>query len=141
MKQAKKYLNMIRPFDVIIVVGLLAASFIPLIIFSHQQQANQANTVLTAVVTHDGQEVYRIRLTGHRGTTRYRYHHGNDWNEIVATGNQIAITAADCADQVCVRKGKISRAGDTIVCLPHKLLVAIHSSRGSSTNTGGMVSE
>ncbi|WP_179395866.1 NusG domain II-containing protein [Lacticaseibacillus absianus] len=141
----RRYLHMIRPFDVIIVVVLMALSFLPVVLFARAEAAQQAQSpahstrVLTAVVTHDGEEVYRIKLTGHQGTTRFRYNDGGDYNEIVTTGAQIQITEADCSDQVCVRRGKISKPGETIVCLPHKLLIEIHSSKGEQT--GGMVTE
>lgn len=143
----KRYLKMIKPFDIIIVVLLLLASFIPYFIFAHQEATRQAaqpsaKTVYTAVVTHDGKEVYRIKLTGHKGTTTFKYNDGHDWNTIVTTGNQIQIKDANCSDQVCVRKGKISKPGQTIVCLPHKLLIAIKSTgHTSGNNTGGMVTE
>ncbi len=66
----KRYLKMICPFDWIIVGGLFIAAFIPYLIFGiheNQQQATASQQVLTAVVTHDGHEVYRKRLTGHTG--------------------------------------------------------------------------
>ncbi|WP_407891828.1 NusG domain II-containing protein [Lacticaseibacillus sp. N501-2] len=143
----KHYLHMIKPFDYIIVILLLVASFIPYVVFAHQEATQQATRsasqpVYTAVVTHNGKEVYRLKLTGHKGTTTWRYNDGHDWNTIVATGNQIQIKDANCQDQVCVRKGKISKPGQTIVCLPHKLLVEIKSTGHSSgNNTGGMVTE
>lgn len=144
----KHYLKMIKPFDIIIVVLLLIGSFIPYFIFAHQEASRQAaqptssQAVYTAVVTHDGKEVYRIKLTGHKGTTTWKYNDGHDWNTIVTTGNKIQIKDANCSDQVCVRKGKISKPGQTIVCLPHKLLVEIKSTgHTSGNNTGGMVTE
>ncbi|MFD1429041.1 NusG domain II-containing protein [Lacticaseibacillus mingshuiensis] len=142
----RKYLHMIRPFDVIIVVALMLAAFIPYVVFARQQAQEKATrtepAVYTAVVTHDGKEVYRLKLTGHKGTTRFRYNDGDEWNEIVATGSKIAIKEANCKDQVCVREGQISRPGQTIVCLPHKLLIEIKSTTASSgNNTGGMVTE
>ena len=72
----KRYLKMIRPFDWIIVGGLFIAAFIPYLIFGiheNQQQATASQQVLTAVVTHDGHEVYRKRLTGHTGTSHFTY--------------------------------------------------------------------
>lgn len=143
MVRHNKYLKMIRPGDIIIIVLLLAASFIPYVVFAHQQaQAHSANArILTAYVTHDGKPVYKIRLTGHKGTSRYRFKAGNEYNEIVTTGDQIQIADANCPDQVCVKKGKISRPGQTIVCLPHKLLVEIKSSTGTGNGGGGMVTE
>ncbi len=32
---------------------------------------------------------------------------------------------ADCPDKVCVGMRRISKSGETIVCLPHKLVIAI----------------
>ncbi len=34
---------------------------------------------------------------------------------------------ADCPDKVCVGMHRISKPGETIVCLPHKLVIAIVS--------------
>ncbi|WP_203623795.1 MULTISPECIES: NusG domain II-containing protein [unclassified Lacticaseibacillus] len=137
-----KYLKMIRPGDIIIIVLLLAASFIPYVVFARQQAAQSqpgSGRTLTAYVTHNGKRVYQIQLTGHHGTSRYHYQAGNEYNDIVTTGDQIQIIDANCPDQVCVKKGRISKPGQTIVCLPHKLLVEIKSSTGDSG--GGMVTE
>ena len=32
---------------------------------------------------------------------------------------------AECPDKLCMRQGAISRDGQTIVCLPHKLVVEV----------------
>lgn len=39
------------------------------------------------------------------------------------------ITTANCPDKLCVRQKKISRQGETLVCLPHKVVVSIISSK------------
>jgi hypothetical protein len=36
---------------------------------------------------------------------------------------------SDCKNQVCVNTGKISKAGETIVCLPNYVIVEIVSSK------------
>jgi len=137
-----RYFKMIRPFDWIIVGLLLLGAFIPYGIFAYHehQQNSQPSSVLTAYVTHDGKQVYKVQLTNHQGKTTYRYNDGDDWNLIEVTDNKIAITEANCRDQVCVRRGEISKAGETIVCLPHKLLVEIKSS-SSKPADGGLVTE
>ena len=122
MAKSNKYLKMIRPWDVIIVLALMLASFIPYVVFARQQaKAQAADQVLTAVVTHDGKEVYHIQLTGHHGVSKFRFKNGNEYNEVVATNEQIEISDA--------------------VCLPHKLLVEIKSSKAANTGAGGMVTE
>ncbi|RKI37184.1 NusG domain II-containing protein [bacterium D16-51] len=39
------------------------------------------------------------------------------------------ITEADCPDKLCVHQKAISRQGETLVCLPHKVIVSIRSSK------------
>ena len=34
--------------------------------------------------------------------------------------------SADCPDKVCVRMGTKNRNGETITCLPHKLVIEVH---------------
>ena len=32
---------------------------------------------------------------------------------------------ADCPDRLCVRQGAVSRVGESIICLPHELVVTV----------------
>ena len=53
---------------------------------------------------------------------------GDAGNTVVIEDETIAITDADCPDHLCVSMGKASRPGDTLVCLPHKLVIEVKSS-------------
>ena len=33
--------------------------------------------------------------------------------------------SANCNDALCVKQGNISKVGQTIICLPHKLIIEI----------------
>ena len=46
-------------------------------------------------------------------------------NHLVIAGGKASIVEADCPDGICVKQGKISHTGQTIVCLPHKLVIEI----------------
>ena len=43
------------------------------------------------------------------------------------------VTEADCPDQVCIRMGKISKTGETIVCMPHKLVIQVEGDVGQKS--------
>ena len=45
-------------------------------------------------------------------------------------GNGVAVSDADCPGRDCVRAGKITKRGQTIICLPHRLLVRIEADAG-----------
>ena len=32
---------------------------------------------------------------------------------------------ADCPDRLCVKQGRIKKVGESIVCLPHKVVIEI----------------
>lgn len=46
-------------------------------------------------------------------------------NVVVIENGTAYMEDADCPDKLCVHQGKISRDGQTIVCLPHKLVVEV----------------
>ncbi|MBD5162133.1 MAG: NusG domain II-containing protein [Oscillibacter sp.] len=74
-----------------------------------------------AVVTVDGEEAARYELSKDQTVTI-----GDaDYNVLVIRRGAAEITSANCGDHTCVRMGKISREGEVIVCLPHRLIVRI----------------
>ena len=74
-----------------------------------------------AVVTADGREIARYPLDGDR-TVRLG---DEDYNILQISGGAAAVIEANCGDHTCVRTGAISREGEVIVCLPHRLTVEI----------------
>lgn len=46
-------------------------------------------------------------------------------NILVIKGDKAFIESANCKNQICVNHKPISKKGETIVCLPHKVLVEI----------------
>ena len=50
------------------------------------------------------------------------------YNVVVISGDTVSVTEASCKNQVCVKHGKISRSGESIVCLPNRLVIRIENS-------------
>ncbi len=50
---------------------------------------------------------------------------GENYNTLVIKNNKAQIVRADCPDGICVETRAISYVGETIVCLPHKLVVEV----------------
>ena len=46
-------------------------------------------------------------------------------NRIVIQDNAVYMSDADCPDKLCVHTGTIHKTGETIVCLPHRVVVEI----------------
>ena len=74
------------------------------------------------VVTVEGAEVCRFPLDDNR---EFIIGEGERQNLLVISDGEAAITNASCPDHVCVKSGSISFDGQTIVCLPNKVVVSI----------------
>ena len=49
----------------------------------------------------------------------------NGSNTLVIKSGKVSVKDADCPDLVCEKHREISKDGETIVCLPHKLVIEI----------------
>ena len=81
-----------------------------------------------AIVTVDGELAATIPLTVDAtvpiGT-------GQGFRNVVeVSGGRVRVADADCPDRLCVRQGWISYDGESIVCLPHKLVVTVRGTAG-----------
>lgn len=54
-------------------------------------------------------------------------------NIVVIENGAVYMKDADCSDRYCVKQGKVSSGGDSVICLPHKLVVEVKSSDGENT--------
>ena len=74
------------------------------------------------IVEQAGRETARYALSEDR-TVRIEGEGG--YNLPVIRGGEAWLSEADCPNLLCVKTGKIRYAGQSIVCLPHKLTVRI----------------
>ena len=44
-------------------------------------------------------------------------------------GKMVRAVESDCKNKICINKGYISKSGDTIVCLPQRIVVQINSDK------------
>ena len=47
------------------------------------------------------------------------------YNLLAISGDRVWMEAADCRDQICVHHVPVSAGGESIICLPHRLVVEI----------------
>lgn len=74
------------------------------------------------IVSRDGEELMRLPLSEN---TEWVIGEGDHTNTLVISGGEAWISQASCPDHICINQGRISLDGQTIVCLPNKLVVAV----------------
>ena len=102
-------------FVIIAVVLLLAAALTAVLALG------TTDGQLYAEVGQDDVRVERVKLPD--GTDRAIDLDGH--NIIVLAGKTARVESADCHDQVCVRTGTLTRAGQVAVCLTNRVVLKI----------------
>lgn len=116
-------MRIIKKWDVIIITFLILISFVPYIIFMYSQSANSSEVY--AIISVNGKEYRKIRLDNNSKTEEININNDGDINIIKIVDNKIAIVEANCPDHICEKPGFISKVGDRLVCLPHKVVIEI----------------
>lgn len=135
MKKIKKLWlelkSQVRPYDFVVVILLIAASFIPATIFAVTQNTENAEqNQKVAVITIDGKEVDRFTLSPDTPHQEKTYHPSDkQYNIVEIDGDKIRVRKDNSPDQIAVRTGWISKPGQTSICLPHRLVIEIKNTK------------
>lgn len=89
---------------------------------------------LTAVVTADGEELDRFAPADLAAGPRTYTHNGYTLT-VTAEDGGLRVSEADCPTQDCVHTGTISRSGQSIVCLPARIIIQL---TGGQADPGGV---
>lgn len=88
--------------------------------------ATGADTPYTACIYQDGELLQTIPLNQVQETYAFTLEAtGGGSNTIEVSPCGIAITQADCPDQICVLQGRITDSLLPITCLPHRLVIEL----------------
>lgn len=76
----------------------------------------------TVVVFRDGQVLERYPLAQ---DNIYIIPYGEEYNLLMISGGEAFVSDADCPDGLCMKQRAVSRDGESIICLPHKLVIQV----------------
>ena len=80
---------------------------------------------LTAVVTADGQEIDRFAPADLLDAPRAYSYNGVTLTVAAEDETGLRVSSSDCSTQDCVHTGTISRGGQSIVCLPARIVIQL----------------
>lgn len=79
-----------------------------------------------AEIKQDGKVIKTVDLDKVKDGQDIRISYDTDhYNIVRIEKGRIRITDADCPDKVCVKTGWITQPGQSVICLPHKLIINI----------------
>ncbi len=119
----KKKLSYFSKQDIVLIVLLFFLGIVLTVIIyrpattdaasEKQLEVRQNGTVIMTLPIKDEDTEQRIEGTS------------DGYNVFTIKDGVVQMTSANCPDSTCVHTGSISRVGETIVCLPHRLVLKI----------------
>ena len=116
--------------DMILIVAVLAISLISFAAIKMTQKDGKE-----VIVTVEGKEVYKTSI---KKDQIYQIPEKNGTNVMQIKDGKVTMKKADCKDQICADHKAIEKSGETIVCLPHKVVIEIRSEDGKEQELDGV---
>lgn len=118
-------------WDGLVIAVVIAMAVLVAVIF-YGNKANEAH--LTAVVTIGNKVVDSLPLSDTESTHTYT---NNGYKLQVSIHHDgVCVQSSDCPSQDCVHTGTITRAGQSIVCLPAQIVIHLE---GASTDAPDVI--
>lgn len=116
-------MKLLKKCDILLIIFLIILSFLPYFIFLKYINKNYNSTY--AEIKVEGKLYKNIPLSSHSGENSFIIESSKGKNKIIIKDNSIAIEEADCLDSLCIKQGFISKVGENVICLPHKVVIEI----------------
>lgn len=121
-----------KKLDYVVIIGLLVISLLSsgAILYSSARNKYQSQYIEISV---KGELYKKISFNG---STEEIIDVKTDLGEniIKISKGKVQILDADCPDKVCVKDGYIGKPGQTLVCLPHRVVVEIKGVKNAETD-------
>lgn len=117
MAEGKQDEKLIRKSDIILIAVVVVAALITLCYIMLTRTPGA-----TVKISLDGEVVESFDISKDK---EYQVTTDQGNNLVIIKDGVVDVVEADCQDKVCVNHVPIKNAGETIICLPHKLVVEI----------------
>ncbi len=81
------------------------------------------------VVREDNKIILKVELSK---DGEYRVSSSNGYNVIKVVDGSVSVVEADCKNKVCVNHRPIEKSLESIICLPHKIIIEIDKAKDDS---------
>ncbi|WP_415323237.1 NusG domain II-containing protein [Clostridium perfringens] len=110
-----------KKWDLIIIIVLILLSLMPIRLLISSNNIGDLKRVIVSV---NGDEYESLELKENVNEI-IKIEEGLRVNEICIKEREVYMNHSNCTDKVCMRQGKISKVGESIVCLPNRVFIEI----------------
>ena len=109
-----------RKADLILIIAAVSVSAVGIFLFKAFGARGE-----TVRVTDNGEVVAEYDLSEDREIVLKTENGGE--NTLVIKGGSVDVVSASCPDKICCNHRPIDREGESIICLPNKLVVSVEN--------------
>ena len=109
-----------KKWDLIIIIVLIILSLMPIRFLISNNNVDLKRVIINV----NGEEYETLELKENINEI-IKIEEGLGVNEIYINKGQVYMNHSNCTDKVCMRQGKISKIGESIVCLPNRVFIEI----------------
>lgn len=108
---------------------LVAAALLFLALAFWALAAGRGESELVAQISVDGEVIKEITLSGLSEKETFVIRNNGYMNSITAENGAVYVQDSDCPDRVCVNTGRLTRAGQSAVCMKTHVVIRILGAR------------
>ncbi len=101
--------------DIILIVSLIVISLV-MFVFSFS-----GSEKLIAEIYVDGEKTHSIALS----EVTESYTVNENYCQLLIEKDGVSFVFSDCGDKLCIKRGKLKNQGDTMACVPEKVVVIL----------------
>ena len=105
----------------VVIAILVLASSIGVLVYMNMARSSHH----IAEIKQDGKVIRTIDLDKVESPMEINIAYGDGYNLVRVENGKIRVVDSDCPDKLCVKQGWITQPGQSVICLPHKLIVKI----------------
>ena len=128
-------MKIFKKLDIVIIIFLIIISFTPYFISAKALNKNYSSTYANIKVS--GNLYKTINLSSIKNDEKIVINTDKGTNTILINKSGIKMIHADCKDELCVKQGTINKVTESLVCLPHELIIEIKGDE--STNDDDII--
>lgn len=110
-------MNTISKADIILLVVIITVCLGLIIILQHNSSPGLSVRIMV-----DGELIDSFNINDDIESTVIT---NTGENIVIIKNGEVYVSEADCPDKICVNHKPIRNIGETIICLPHKLVIEI----------------
>lgn len=113
-------------FDFIIIIFFVLVAVVSLALLN---RGKSEGGYVEVVVNKETKEIFSFDEN-----KEYTISDDNHINKIKIADGKVWITEADCPDKLCIKQGQIDKDGQSIICLPNKVVIKIVSDKNNDVD-------